>query len=161
MIRRITLCLLLLSISAAASAGTPYVTGLYEPVEGGYRLYFTLHNALEDEAIRGWYVATEDAFDPFGPAEWTIWHTFRDVQWYTDPNRPWDRLPPGQSLGGFGYTAASEPSVLGYFIAGESHGYGGGNVTMVLIPEPSSLLVLLGAMGAVGLSLIRHRRRRN
>ena len=158
MIRRITLCLLLLSISAAASAGTPYVTGLYEPVEGGYKLYFTLHNALEDEAIWIWYVATEDAFDPFGPPEWTIWHTFRDVQWQTDWKRPWDRLPPGESLGGFGYTAANEPSVLSYYIGGEINGYAG-EVTMVLIPEPSSLLALAG--GFLGLGGLALRRRRN
>ena len=152
MIRRITLCVVLLSISAFASAGTPYVTGLYEPVEGGYRLYFTLHNALEEKAIWYWYIATEDAFDPFGPPGWTIWHTFRDVQWRA--NSTWE-LPPGQSLGGFGYTAANKPSVLPYYI---DIGYAG-EVTMVLIPEPSSLLALAG--GFLGLGGLALRRRRN
>ena len=148
---------MLLTISAVARGGTPSVTGQYEPVVGGYRLYFTLHNALEDEAIWGWDVGTEDAFDPVGRPGWTIRHTFRDVEWCTDWNSPWDRLPPGQSLGGFGYTAANEPSVLGYFIGGEKYGYGGGSVTMVLIPEPSSLLALAGGLAGIG-GLVPRRR---
>lgn len=154
MIRGIAVCVVLLSISTFAMAGTPYVTGSYEPVDGGYRLYFTLHNPLEDEAIWYWYIATEDAFTPFGPPEWTIYHTYRDVQWRANSGC---ELQPGQSLGGFGYTAEDAPGVLSYYIGGE-HGYVG-EVTMELIPEPSSLLALCGGIGTVGLSLLRRRRR--
>jgi hypothetical protein len=159
MIRTIAFCFLLLSIGALANGTAPYVTGVYEPMEGGYRLYFMLYNTFDEEAIRGWSVYTDDSLAPVGPPEWNIYHTYKQVQWSTDELEPWNRLPAGQSLGGFEYTAANEPDVLPYLIMGAMTGGYVGEVEMVPIPEPSSLLALGGGlMGLAGLALRRRHR---
>ena len=154
----VTLTCLTLAINSAAYSADPYVTGTYEPLTEGYLLMFTLHNALLDEVITYWSITTSDATNPVTPAGWYIYQDFRKVEWFTqDPSY---QLQPGNDLGGFGFAVPNPPGTLGWFAASNRWSYIG-DVTPTLIPEPSSLLVLCGAMGAVGLSLIRHRRRRN
>lgn len=141
-----------LALCAASHAAGPYVSGSYQPVQGGYLLQFALHNPLAGEGLYRWFVATSDAMSPSAPEGWEINQDFREVNWHTSDSRyvVWS----GQSLGGFSFISQGLPDQLHYSIVG-SAGYSG-SVTPAPVPEPCSLLALgMGGLGVLGTALRR------
>lgn len=131
----------------------PYVTATYGPLPGEYLLQFIVHNAADGYA-GSWAVSTEDATYPTAPDGWALYQSFREVTW--DATTLDRFIPPGESLGGFGFTMANAPGALGWWVGSGGYGYGG-YVTPVLVPEPTPAAVLAAGLAALGL---RRRRRR-
>jgi hypothetical protein len=144
---------IVLVVACRSVAAAETVTGTYQPVTNGYLVEFVVHNTFS-YGLGRWSVTTLDATSPAEPAGWRSYQTPREVSWDNSMNHALD-IPPGQSLGGFGYTSSNPPGTLMWWAAGD--GGTTGYLTPVLVPETSSLAALLA--GLAGFGAMRRRRR--
>ena len=151
----------LLCVPLAAVAGYEAVGATYRPVATGYEVSFVVHNQFyySWDIVEFGVYATDDraATSASGPAGWRIYNDPRcGIEWEALSSDYY--ITHGDSLGGFTYTTAVPPGTLDYVLhVKEIYSWGGGKVTPVLVPEPSSLAALGGGM--MGLLALRRRRR--
>jgi hypothetical protein len=172
MIRRwAIICLFIVTASTAyAHDGmgmNAVVSCRYRAVSGGYRYYLTIRNG-EAPATQA-YVSSLDFMmtgmtDVTSPVHWSYaidpgyyitWSTLPDSSNWTLG------IPPSSNLSGFEFTYPSLKTKVEY------HGVGYADTLFLTfsgyavpqpVPEPSSLIVLLGGLGAVGLRRVKCRR---
>jgi hypothetical protein len=169
----ITLMLLACVLSAAVADGAR-ITAEYQPVAGGYRYYLTLHNDTDSSTNLHVYsffaLVTPDLSTPWDVEAPPGWH-YRayehdtQVSWGTDgaPATWYNGVPPGESLSGLNVSVATFSTSFYYSL----YTFGGGATAPgwsgyaypELVPEPSALVALAGGLGALGLPLIRRRRK--
>jgi hypothetical protein len=160
--------LLILLIIPSLSFGTPPpVAATYQPVEGGYRYYLSVHNYLSPE----WgNIVIIDAYPLFGasgleaPPLWNTGYNSWQVHWETDlGGHDWqDGIPPGQSLSGFSVVVPEILTSFTYHLmwySGTDGTAAWGDVYPTPIPEPSSLLALCGGLMGLGGLVLRRRRK--
>lgn len=149
------ICIIIGSLlCSSALASEPYVTGSYQQISQGYYVCFTLHNPLGDKLLWTFSVATSDASNPVSPTGWSIYQTFREVNWET--RNLAQMVQPHSSSGGFAFISQSLPGSMGWSVHGSPSGDYRGSVTPAPVPEPCSLLVLgMGGLGVLGAALRR------
>ena len=160
----------LMTIGYGACAGLVDVTGTYEPLQSGYRYHFRVHNLTDAQLnlhvaqfavlLDGWPYT-----DIVSPPLWECRAQTFHVKWSTSdtPSGTWDEgIAPGEILYGFSFTSERLVASMSYFAwlsNGTDTGGDGDSLAPVLVPEPSGLLPLCGAMLALGLPWVRRRRR--
>ena len=162
----VTLVVLLLA-GPVAFAEEAWVTALYEPVPGGYRYYLTVYNNTnpqENNHIEALDVYLTAGSDVESPPNWDYTAIqYSMVHWGTaETTGGWLKgIPPGQSLSGFNVVSPDEVNSFRYKVLWHNGTDGNmlqGYAYPELIPEPSSLLVFAGGLGAFAVLLRRRRR---
>ncbi|MDO8589359.1 MAG: PEP-CTERM sorting domain-containing protein [Armatimonadota bacterium] len=138
-----------------SASAEPQVTATYRPVEAGYRLDFTVRAG--EYSVYRWGFDRIDDFDVAAPTGWNGLVFTRYTDWTAISTD--NELLPGQFLFGCAATFPDLPTQIDYFVS--QGGVGGAYYDTLLptpIPEPSSLLALVGCLAGWGSLRLRRRK---
>ena len=166
---RLGLLLAIVALAASAATASPNVTFTTTPLGGGLFQYnLTLNDAGGSEPFSGLDILNANSV--FGltggstigaPAGWSYFAPaplVNELDYFSLSGA--SDIPVGGSLGGFSFVSATDPASIGFTFAVEAIGGTSSSQiplpNAVYMPEPSTGLLLAGALGGLGVA----RRRR-
>lgn len=144
------------------------VTCKCKPVSGGYRYYVTIRNnelPATEVYVNGLdFLLSGGITDVMSPPLWSYsTDLFTGISWVESRGGENYRLGigPSSSLSGFEFTSPKLKSQIQYNGFGDTDTIPlrfGGYAVPLLVPEPSSLVMLLGGLGSLGVGKAKYRR---